>query len=106
MSPVYQITCLLCGEIYVGESCRSVHDRLSEHSRNANNPNAPSYVDTPLAIHYASRHKDATPELSFRILNTERNILKRKILEAMYIQKLKPSMNNKEECSELTRFLI
>lgn len=106
MSPVYQITCLLCGGIYVGESCRSVHDRLSEHSRNAKNPNAPSYIDTPLAIHYTSRHKNTPPELSFKILTTERNILKRKILEAMYIQKLRPELNNKEECSELTRYLI
>ena len=35
---VYLITCILCNQQYVGESGRSVHDRLSEHLRYAKNP--------------------------------------------------------------------
>ena len=63
-------------------------------------------TDKPLAIHYRARHENTPPELSFKILATERDVLKRKILEAMYIQRLRPSINNKEECAELTKFLI
>ena len=29
--PVYQITCMLCSQIYCGESSRSLNERLSEH---------------------------------------------------------------------------
>ena len=31
--PIYRITCNLCRQFYVGESSRSLHDRLGEHLR-------------------------------------------------------------------------
>ena len=106
MAPVYQITCKICGEFYVGETCRSANERLSEHLRYSGNPTAASYRDEAWAQHYREKHRGGKPELSFKILTTERNTLQRKIVEAMYIQKLKPTINNKEECAELTRFLV
>ena len=54
--PVYRITCQLCSDIYIGESSRTVHDRLSEHLRFANNPIAPSYNEEAMAVHYRQKH--------------------------------------------------
>ena len=47
-APVYQITCLLCMQNYVGESGRSAHDRLIEHLRYAKHPTAIVIARTPL----------------------------------------------------------
>ena len=106
--PVYLITCNLCQEIYCGESSRSLHDRLSEHLRFATNSTKSSYnyKDEALAIHYRDHHHGLKPNLSFRLLETEPKTVNRKILEAMYIHKLEPKLNDKEECILLKRFLI
>ena len=71
--PLYKITCNLCDEIYVGESCRTLHDRMGEHLRYANNPSAASYKDEAFAVHYRDNHQGADPSLSFELLGTERN---------------------------------
>ena len=46
--PVYQITCMLCNQIYCGVSSRSLNERLSEHWRFASNPDKPSYREEAL----------------------------------------------------------
>ena len=96
--PVYLITCNICQEIYCGESSRSLHDRLSEHLQFATNPNKNSYKDEALAINYRDYHHGLKPNLSFQLLETEPKTVNRKILEAMYIHKLEPKLNDKEEC--------
>ena len=40
------------------------------------------------------------------LLETEPKTVNRKILETMYIHKLEPKLNDKEECISLKRFLI
>ena len=104
--PIYKITCNLCDDIYIGESCRSAGERLSEHLRFASNPNSKSYQNEALAIHYRLKHQNCNPNLSFEILKTERNTLRRKITEASYILNLQPKLNDKEECKMLDRFLV
>ena len=104
--PVYLITCLLCQETYVGESSRSIHDRLSEHLRFATSPDNRSYRDEAFAIHYRQYHHGQAPQLSFKLLKSEYNTVSRKIIEAMYINQLKPEINDKEECISINRFLV
>ena len=103
---IYRITCKLCGQFYVGESCRSLHDRLGEHLRYASNPTSSSYKDEAFAIHYNEHHPGLSPVLIFELLGTESNTVIRKVLEAHFIFNLKPEINNKEECSLLQRFLV
>ena len=67
-SPLYRIKCQLCNEWYIGESCRTVHDRLSEHLRFANNPLAPSYLEEAMAVHYRRKHEGEGPDLSLKLL--------------------------------------
>ena len=91
---------------YVGESCRSLHDRLSEHLRFATNADSPSYEEEAMAIHYRQVHPGTAPDLGFEIIRTESNTILRKIYEAYFIFNLKPEMNDKEECKLLQRFLV
>ena len=105
-TPVYLITCTLCNQQYVGESGRSVHDRLSEHLRYAKNPTNKSYSEEAFAQHYRDHHPNLPPKLRFKIFETEPNVVRRKILEAYYISLIEPKLNNKDECLDLKRFLI
>ena len=53
---VYRIQCELCGLDYIGETGRTLFDRLTEHYNYANNPTAKSYVEKTMATHYATQH--------------------------------------------------
>ena len=46
------------------------------------------------------------PQLSFKLLKSESNTVSRKIIEAMYINQLKPEINDKEECISISRVLV
>ena len=104
--PIYRIMCEICGERYIGESCRSMNERLSEHLRYASNPTAPSYKEEAFAVHYSQRHLGVDPRLNFELLRTESNTVLRKIYEAYYIYNQKPEINDKSEVKLLLRFLV
>ena len=104
--PLYKIVCNLCQDTYVGESSRTLHDRMSEHLRYASNPGTKSYLAEALAVHYREKHPNTEPSLNFELLGTERNTVLRKIKEAMLIHELKPDINDKSECTILLRFLV
>ena len=106
LHPVYQIICKICREKYCGESSRTLHERLSEHLRYASQPNKASYKEQALATHYRECHPGMPPSLSFKLLHTEPNTIMRKIHEALIISNIKPSMNDKNECIDIKRFLI
>ena len=101
---VYMVTCNLCGEEYVGETCRSCHERLMEHVRYASSPS--TYPKEAMAIHYKEYHDGMTPKLTFDILDRERSTVKRKVIEAFHIISRKPKINNKSELSALERYLV
>ena len=103
---VYQIKCCLCNEIYIGESGRPLHDRFYEHFRSASNPTAPSYEQKPLAKHYTKLHCGLAPKLELSILDTGLSLINRKIKESMYISRLKPQINEKDEQSKLKQFFV
>ena len=91
--------------LYNGETYRPVGERFMEHYRSARNPNAPSYLDKPLAKHYSSQHKDCeNPKLE--ILKRAATITDRKIKEARVILKNKPDLNNRDEQTDLRKYLV
>ena len=106
MGAVYKVICNICGEYYVGETSRTLHERLSEHRRYANNPTSKSYKEECLAKHYAACHPGIKADLSFDVLDREMSTVRRKVKEAFYINKMKPDLNDKEECRAVERFLI
>ena len=95
---VYKIKCNICQEVYIGETS------LMEHNRYESNPG--KYPDEALSQHYDTFHPCMSPNLVFSILDKELSTVKRKIKEAFYISNEKPSINKKDECVVLERFLV
>ena len=103
---IYQITCLICLLIYIGETYRPTDDRFDEHYRCAANPSCKSYKGKALAIHYSQYHPGLESKLQLEILGRESNTLRRKIVEAMFIVSKKPQINLKSELDVLRKYLI
>ena len=105
---VYCVTCLNndCNESYIGETQRPLYNRFTEHYRNADNPTAPSYINTPMAKHYSGYHANKKPNLKLEIIDVGKSLVNRKIKEAKNIMKFNPSINNQSELIELKQFLI
>lgn len=102
---VYKITCSICGDFYVGETSRPIHDRFLEHRQAATTPH--KHLCNGIACHYLEKHKGVLPSLKLEILASgTTNTIKRKIIEASYIKRLKPELNNKDECELVQSFLL
>ena len=100
------VTCRICWLEYVGETFRTLHERLGEHRMYANNPTCASYKNECLAKHYASCHPGMPADLKFDVLDREMNTVLRKIKESFHISKRKPALNDREECKAIERFLV
>ena len=100
-SVVYLATCSLCKESYVRMTTRKFHDRAREHLNSAKT----RLNKTAIGDHYREKHPKGTTSLSFRILAYQRNALRLHIEEAMAINKLKSSLNRRQETMG-TGFLI
>ena len=111
---VYSITCdeteckrQKIGQ-YNGETYRPLGDRFAEHCRSANNPTAESYKDKPFGKHFATEHPDhvGNPKLRLQILSRASSTTDREIKEARAILKNNPDLNDRDEQSELRKYLI
>ena len=102
---VYKIECKLCNEIYVGETARPCRERFKEHRLAAISPN--TYPNEALATHYTTIHNGEPPDLEFYILETGLDQpVRRKIVEAIHIKTLQPTINKKEEGDTIEQFII
>ena len=91
---------------YGGETYRPVSHRFDEHYFSAANQSAKSYLNKPLAKHYAKCHTNMTPELEIKIIDSGKNLKNRKIKKAKFISQKQPSLNDKQELNDLTQFLV
>ena len=98
---VYLITCLSCGDEYIGESARALSVRIREHLVGKEK----SRCSTPLGAHRVRNHAGADFEVSVKILAYEARTPARKTLEAFWIRAQNPKMNRKDECLTITREL-
>ncbi|XP_065180434.1 uncharacterized protein LOC135810995 [Sycon ciliatum] len=91
---VYEATCHLCHERYVGSTGRQVHTRAQEHTNAAKSHDKKS----AFGVHYAREHPNATPEIMYEIAQlTERDELRLRIREAYAIRDKKPTINRRKE---------
>ena len=100
---VYEIICNLCGEKYQGETDRPLNNRIAEHIRAARNPQ--SYPNNALGHHYNTAHPNCQVDINVVILDIQRNTLKRKLSEALYMSRSKPSLNDKLELESIVKYL-
>ena len=90
---IYQGTCS-CGQGYIGETERCKHVRFAEH-------------ENIKKISEPSKHLKANPNHSFTwkvIANAPSDQERRKILEALYVAKFKPSLNEQLKSKKLKLF--
>ena len=95
---VYKIECIQCNSLYIGQTCRFLHNRMLEHARSIKNYNSNS---TALALH-AHKFKHNFDFSKVKILEHEQNIKKRLLLEMIHIQKNKNSINFRTDIENLS----
>ena len=83
---VYEIKCIGCRSIYVGRASRHVTTRITEHQKKD------SQVDQHLV-----ECRGAMNDIEWKILDACRTVEKLMIIEAIYISKLKPALNTRDE---------
>ncbi|KAK6733433.1 hypothetical protein RB195_017272 [Necator americanus] len=95
---IYEIECLICNATYVGETGRNLGVRINEHMAGKRRKS----LITPLGRHRHEAHNGNDYDVKCVILAHETEISARKTLEAFFILKRNPSMNNKNECLSIT----
>ena len=93
-SVVYQYSCSQCESVYVGSTLRALKTRVSEHAgrsvRTGRMLSSPPY--SSIRIH--AEQCDTFVSLdNFKILDFSKNSSDLRILEAIYISKIKPNLN-------------
>ena len=76
---------------YQRETDRPLHHRLKEHVRSAANPTA--HPENALGQHYAELYKNCNVTLHVYILDIQQKTSRRKLSEALFIHKDKPTLN-------------
>ena len=85
---VYEIFCANCNSVYIGEMGRSLKGRIKEHKYAVNRGDAKNRI----AVHaWGSQHK--VDWSSARVRTVEWFLWKRKVLEAIYIQREEKTFN-------------
>ena len=85
---IYEIPCLDCDTMYIGETGRSLKKRVVEHQRAVRSCDRKNGV----AVH-AWDESHRVNWKGARVRDTEQDLWKRKVLEAMHI-KLQPHTSN------------
>ena len=93
---VYYLQCSTCNASYVGETRRNITERMNEHVQ----PSSESEVARHIFDHPGHTFNVDTP----KILGCEQHRIKRKIKEALFIQKLRPNLNKQEKSYNLYLF--
>ena len=91
---VYEATCTLCQQTYIGQTRRKLHDRIREHTYAARKHDYTS----AFGEHYANTHPNTTtPNITFKILKRTSDTLRLHIEEAYAIQTKSPQLNRRDE---------
>ena len=100
---VYEVTCNLCGGKYQGETDRPLNHRIKEHLRACRNPQ--TYPNNALGHHFLTVHPNCQVDISVFILDIQRNTLKRKLSEALFIHRDRPLLNENSELESIVKYL-
>lgn len=105
---IYRIDCE-CGEFYVGQTANYLWHRIDQHMTAVANPNTSSNQTNALVRHFTkspSHTGGAVPKFNISILESGLvHGYTRVVAEAHFIQKLKPTLNGKDELEGLELLL-
>ena len=99
---VYQIECLNCHALYIGETGRPLGVRINEHMASKRRRSLVS----PLGKHRNEDHSGDDFDVKCTILAFETDISARKTLEAAWILTRNPAMNSRNEHLSITSDLM
>ena len=102
---MYSIECLECGELYIGETGRFLHERIHEHILSMRTPFAPSHINSPLAKHITNKHGARQVDVKISLEARGDGTLIRKIREARLIHSRQPAINGCVEMKSIDHFL-
>jgi len=95
---VYSIPCNDCDKSYIGETSQNLYKRMKQHEYDVKNKK----TNTGLASHVKEENHSMNIN-NVKILDKERNVTKRRVLEAIHIANNK-TVNFKEDASEVVKF--
>ena len=98
---VYKISCLGCSSFYIGETGQPLDQRYKQHLGDMKHAER----DKPWSIHMLNAHGGIPTNTKIEVLSFERNLQRRKIKEANFIDQLKPDVNIRKEMNDAMRFL-
>ena len=91
---IYTYKCTLCNECYTGSTTRQLQCRIAEHMGRSVRTNRHLKGNPVSAIYdHAFKHGHAISKDNFKIIDRHNNVNQLRLLEALYIFKTKPSMN-------------
>ena len=99
---IYLLKCKSCNASYIGETCRNLQTRMSEHDMSSKYRDKNSHVYKHSSLNAGHIFNIDKPD----ILKFEQDYQRRKILEALYIQQHKPSLNVQKESYNLFLFNV
>ena len=91
---MYEISCCVCGDKYIGETGRPLHIRIKEHLV----AKSKSISTNALGKHRETLHGGTDFDIKVVLLAQQMDITARKTLEAFFIKYSQPALNNKDEC--------
>ena len=97
---VYQFSCVLCNEFYIGQTCRPFKLRFNEHKRNI----AQNSLNSALAEHALKVHVNrglTISDFDLKILRRCRTPLEARLTEARLISIHRPQLNRKHEMTAI-----
>ena len=92
---VYKYKCQWCGALYVGQTRRHIHARISEHmgvSSKTGSKLSVSQMSAVLTHHHLSKHTISGSD--FTILTSGNSKFDLEMRESLLISKLKPVLDN------------
>ena len=95
---VYKIICDLCRQCYIGSTIRHLHQRVKEHLTDRR-----SSVGKHLQLCQSS---SISKSIQTEIIASDHDEANLRLREAILINRIKPTINSREEASELREFLF
>ena len=103
---IYEVSCLNCNKVYIGETGRSLKTRIQEHQTDVKNnatgirtrsrKQSDDHILHKSAITDHTTQLNHTPNWDTKILQKESSWFERKVKESLWIRKTKDNMNRDE----------
>ena len=101
-SVIYQFSCGQCSSSYIGQTVKQLKVRISQHKgRSFRTNNLLTCPENSIILEHSMNSGHSIHEHNFKILDNPHNFDLR-ILESLWIHKLKPSLNDRSSSTELS----